>query len=109
MIHAANSLTDAISQLKASEKFREWKPSHPKPARRTPGIEKSSILKDERHFTPAEVAAMWAVSTETVRVLFRSEPGVLKIGEDGTRYKRGYKTLRIPESVVERVHQRLSE
>jgi hypothetical protein len=108
VIHTANSLSDAIVELKSSEKFREWTPSHPKPAPRTPGIEKSSILKDERHFTPQELADMWKVSVQTVREIFQNEDGVLKIGRDGTRTRRRYKTLRIPESVVERVHTRLS-
>src|ERR1700733_4926975 len=103
MIPAANSLTDAIAELKASSKFREWRPSHPKPAPRTPGIEKSSILKDERHFTPQELADMWKVSIQTIREIFQNEDGVLKIGRDGTRSRRRYKTLRIPESVAERV------
>ncbi len=107
MIHAANSLIDAIRDLKASEKFREWG----KPRPRNDGIDVSCLMKEvaERHYSPAKVAEMWGISAETARVIFRGEPGVLKIGEDGTRYKRGYKTLRIPESVVERVHTRLSE
>jgi len=51
---------------------------------------------------------LWNVSVQTIRDVFRDEPGVLKLGSNGTRTRRGYKTLRIPESVVERVHQRLS-
>ncbi|HEV3419598.1 MAG TPA: hypothetical protein VG075_04800 [Candidatus Acidoferrum sp.] len=107
VIHAANSLSDAVAELKSSEKFREWKPSYPATPR-TPGIEQSAILKDERHFTPQELADMWRVSVQTVREIFQNEDGVLKIGRDGTRTRRRYKTLRIPESVVERVHTRLS-
>ena len=106
MIHPANGLADAISRLKASEKFRGWKPSYA--ARPTPGIERSSILREERHFTPQELADMWRVSVQTVREIFQNEDGVLKIGRDGTRTRRRYKTLRIPESVAERVHTRLS-
>ena len=107
MIHAANSLSDAIVELKSSEKFREWQPSHPATPR-TPDIERSSILKDERHFTPQELSDMWKVSIQTIREIFQNEEGVLKIGRDGTRTRRRYKTLRIPESVVDRVHTRLS-
>ena len=62
----------------------------------------------EKHYSPAEVAEMWGVSTETIRSIFRDEPGVLKVGKPGTRSKRGYFTLRIPMDVVERVHTRLS-
>jgi len=62
----------------------------------------------EKHFTPAELAGAWNLSMDTIRNLFRDEPGVLKIGKMSSRYKRGYITLRIPEKVVERVHRRLS-
>ena len=62
----------------------------------------------EKHYTPDVLAEFWAISSETVRRLFRNEPGVLRIGSDGTRHRRAEKTLRIPESVAERVHNRLS-
>jgi hypothetical protein len=107
-----DSFTDAILEAKTSRKFRDWKSTSAVRAaaasRRPPHIEQSDLLKDERHFTPQELAETWGVSVETIRVIFRDEPGVLKIGPDGTRFKRGYKTLRIPESVAERVHARLS-
>jgi len=62
----------------------------------------------ERHFTVAEIAAMWNLSPDSVRRIFEREPGVLALGGDGsTRHKGRYITLRIPESVVERVHRRL--
>jgi len=50
----------------------------------------------------------WGVSVQTIRDVFRNEEGVLKLGSNGTRTKRRYKTLRIPESVARRVHTRLS-
>jgi hypothetical protein len=62
----------------------------------------------EKHYAPRELAELWGLSKETIRTIFRNEPGVLKIGSNGTRLKRGYKTLRIPQSVAERVHTRLS-
>jgi hypothetical protein len=62
----------------------------------------------EKHFTPAELAEMWGVSVQTICEIFKAEEGVLKIGSNGTRNRRAYKTLRIPESVAERVHTRLS-
>jgi hypothetical protein len=107
VIHAANALTDAISRLKASEKFRGWKPSYA--VRTTPAhIEKSNLLKD-KHYTPDELAELWGVSVDSIRRIFRDEPGVLKMGEKSPKHKRQYLTLRIPESVVERVYTRLSE
>jgi predicted transcriptional regulator len=65
-------------------------------------------MADEKHYSPDEIAELWGVSTETIRSIFREESGVLKIGKTGTKYKRGYVTLRIPREVAERVHRRLS-
>jgi hypothetical protein len=60
----------------------------------------------ERHFTVSEVARRWGMSEKSVRRFFADEPGVLKWGSPETRMKRGYCNLRIPESVLIRVHQR---
>jgi hypothetical protein len=108
MKDAPGSIADAIAELRASSKFREWKPSYSTPVTQTPGIEKSNLLKDERHFTPQELSELWNVSVQTIRAIFQREEGVLKIGRDGTRSRRRYKTIRIPESVADRVHTRLS-
>jgi hypothetical protein len=62
----------------------------------------------ERHYAVAEIAEMWNLSVDKVRELFADEPGVLVIGNQHPRHKRPYVTLRIPKSVVERVHRRLS-
>ena len=62
----------------------------------------------ERHYAVTEIAEMWSLSTDKVRELFEDEPGVLVIGERNPRHKRRYVTLRIPQSVLERVHHRLS-
>ena len=60
----------------------------------------------ERHYSVAEVAKMWALSEKTVRRMFEDEDGVLNWGSPETRRKRGYRTLRIPESVLHRVHRK---
>lgn len=60
----------------------------------------------ERHYKPEEIAEQWQISVETVRRLFNNEPGVLKIGEQ-KRNRRAYFTLRIPESVLDRVQRRM--
>jgi hypothetical protein len=99
MIRAADTLAEATSRLKSSPKFCEWGKLRP---------EEAHIDVEERHYTPQDLAEAWGVSTETVRQIFREEPGVLKIGKPGTRSKRGYFTLRIPQEVAERVHRRLS-
>jgi len=62
----------------------------------------------ERHYAVAEIAEIWNLSADKVRDLFENEPGVLVIGERSPRHKRRYVTLRIPQSVLERVHRRLS-
>jgi hypothetical protein len=99
----------ALEELRHSPKFRVWKPEEPPPSPKPPkpGIEKSNLMKD-KHYSPDELAELWGVSAETIRSIFRDEPGVLKIGKTGAKYQRGYVTLRIPESVAERVHTRLS-
>jgi hypothetical protein len=60
----------------------------------------------ERHYSVAEVAKMWALSEKTVRRMFEDEDGVLNWGSPETRRKRGYRTLRIPEGVLRRVHRK---
>jgi hypothetical protein len=59
----------------------------------------------ERHYSVAEIAALWNLSSDVIRRLFRDEPDVLVIGDSNPRHKRRYVTLAIPESVVVRVHR----
>jgi transcriptional regulator GlxA family with amidase domain len=61
----------------------------------------------ERHYCVAELAQLWGLSQRTIRRIFSNEPGVFKWESAETRFKRAYTTLRIPESVVQRVHRRL--
>jgi hypothetical protein len=62
----------------------------------------------ERHYSVDEVAEMWHLSPDKVRDLFEQEPGVLVIGDPFPRHKRRYRTLRIPQTVLNRVHSRLA-
>jgi hypothetical protein len=62
---------------------------------------------EERHYSVGEVAEMWNLSTDVIRKIFEREPGVLVLGNGGSRRKRGYHTLRIPASVLDRVHRRM--
>jgi hypothetical protein len=118
MSPTASLTRDELRQeLLRSKKFLEWLPAPP-PKRKADlargenftytGKKYTNLIVDEKHFTPADLAKAWGISAETIRVLFRDEPGVLKIGDEGTKYKRRYKTLRIPQSIAERVHRRLS-
>jgi hypothetical protein len=61
----------------------------------------------ERHYKPQEIADLWGWSVKTVIRTFREESGVLKIERPGTRTKRSYSQISVPESVLLRVHQRL--
>jgi hypothetical protein len=65
----------------------------------------SPQLATERHWTPEQLGELWGLSADSIRRLFEREPGVLVIERVRPRRRR---TLRIPESVAERVHRRLS-
>ncbi len=62
----------------------------------------------ERHYAVIEVAELWNLSPDKVREIFEHEPGVLVIGDRKPRHKRRYITLRIPQAVLLRVHNRLA-
>ncbi len=61
----------------------------------------------EQHYSIHEVASRWGISGNTVRRLFSNEPGLLIYGHPERRSRRRYTTVRIPESVVRRVYERL--
>jgi AraC-like DNA-binding protein len=61
----------------------------------------------EKHYSVLELSQLWGLSEKTIRRMFSDEPGVVRFGHEERRFKRGYVTLRIPESVVQRVHRRL--
>jgi hypothetical protein len=63
----------------------------------------------QRHYTVAEVAGLWNLSSDAVRKLFQDEAGVFVLGSQEPSHKRRYTTLRIPESVLQRVHRRLTK
>ena len=93
--------------LRESAKFRKWRPPVTAVKLRA---DLTMLLADmiEKHYSPSELAKTWGVSVQTVREIFKNETGVLKIGRDGTHHRRRYKTLRIPESIAAKVHERLS-
>jgi hypothetical protein len=73
-----------------------------------PVIRNPSVL--ERHLTPAEIAHAWQIDETTVRRIFIDEPGVLKLGRPvAGRDKQSYVTLRIPESVAQRIYDERSK
>lgn len=63
----------------------------------------------ERNYSPDEIATAWGLSRDTVRRLFLREPGVLILAGTPKQFgKRPYRTIRVPQSVVTRVHQRMT-
>ena len=64
----------------------------------------------EKCYTVQELADETKFSENTIRKLFKLEPGVIALEGDGKfSGKRGYATRRIPESVKQRVLQRLAQ
>jgi hypothetical protein len=62
----------------------------------------------ETHLTVKQVAERWGFAPSKVRELFAKEPGVVRLVGPKARNTRCYQSLRIPVSVMERVHRRLS-
>lgn len=61
----------------------------------------------ERHYTGAEVAKLWGLSLNTIYRIFSEVEGVIRYNGHRGGSKR-YVTMRIPESVLSRVHAALS-
>jgi hypothetical protein len=61
----------------------------------------------QQHYTCAELSKLWGISQSTLLRIFKSEPGVLRIGNLKSR-KRTKISIRIPLEVVERVWQQLT-
>jgi len=117
---------ELVQTLLASKKFRAWKPGATQ-HKRSNGVGQRFAYKGEdhdsfpsysyqnnnanpkrpfeKHYTPAEVAEIWGISVDMARDLFRGEDDVLKLERTGSKK---YVTLRIPESVLLRVHTRMS-
>jgi hypothetical protein len=60
----------------------------------------------ERHYSVEELTELWGMSDDFVRRLFLHEPGVVVFFK-ARPGRRIYRILRIPESVVQRVHRRM--
>jgi hypothetical protein len=59
----------------------------------------------DKHWKVGEVSKAWNLGRETIRRLFKDEPGVIKI-QMGR--KKAHVFYSIPDSVLRRVHNRLS-
>jgi hypothetical protein len=58
----------------------------------------------ERHYRVGDLADVWKLGRETVRLLVKDEPGVIKIR---LGRKRAHTIYSVPESVAVRIHTRL--
>lgn len=92
-----SAVVNAWNEIKRSRRFQEWQP----PATGT--VE----LATERHHSRAEIAAMWDISEDTVTTIFEHETDVIWITKPA-KHKRRYRTMRVPHSVLLRVHRRLT-
>jgi len=100
--------TDAKKRALKSRKFQAWhRVRLPKGVLAEFHKASHSFLAAEQHYTPAGLGKIWGLSAETIRALFEREPGVLIISTNEPG-KRRYRTFRIPQSVAERVHTRIS-
>jgi len=61
----------------------------------------------EKHYSTLDVAKLWNTSPDLIRKIFRDRPGVLKIGSAERLNKRVYLSIRIPESLLQKVHAEL--
>jgi hypothetical protein len=77
------------------------------PINSTPNLPEAGGSAFERHFNPEQLAEMWGLSADTIRRLFQNEPGVLVIVRSGGKKYSKYRTMRIPESVAQRVYRRM--
>lgn len=93
---ASNTAVPAARDI-VREEYRRKTPRAANAARqKTPTYNPSPTSPSlEPHLSPVELARLWAVSPDYIRRRFRYEPGVTMLG----------RSLRIPQSVAERVHR----
>jgi hypothetical protein len=70
----------------------------------TKGVGAAGAPAFERHYRIGELAEMWKLGRETVRLLVKNEQGVIKIR---LGRKRAHTIYSVPESVAVRIHTRL--
>jgi hypothetical protein len=86
---------------------RSWSQRNAETKRDSQGTD-SSAQAFERHYSVEELAGTWGMSVDFVRRLFLREAGVVVFWRQRPG-RRVYRTLRIPESVAERVHRMMTK
>ena len=100
------TIADA-TQCPASDRFRGYiaSESHQTaPVIRVPHQPPQSDTTFELHYSIADLSRQWRVGRETVRLLIKDEPGVLKIRMGRRKAMTRYS---VPDSVARRIHTRL--
>ncbi len=64
------------------------------------------LVIGERHFRLSELSKLWGYSTDALRSWFRDVPGVLVVSRPEKMNKRGYRSIRIPESVARLIYDK---
>lgn len=59
---------------------------------------------DEQHYRIRDLAGRWKVGRESVRLMIKDEPGVMKVR---LGRKHSHTTYSVPDSVAKRIHNRL--
>jgi hypothetical protein len=109
--HSPKEQLDGDVQEQASNTRRKLPPSRYQEQGRPPGGSRiprpPEVGVFEKHYSVKELSELWSLSERTIRRMFIQEPGVLEWGTSETRTKRCYKTIRIPQSVAQRVYRKL--
>lgn len=64
-------------------------------------------MGEKQAYTVREIAAMTGFSRQTVTRMFQQEKGVIALERPEKMHKRGYRSIRIPRAVYERVISKL--
>jgi hypothetical protein len=59
-------------------------------------------VASSEYYTPAEVAGLLKLSTDTIIRQFSNRAGVIRLGHGESRFKRKYQTLRIPREALDK-------
>jgi hypothetical protein len=84
-----------------SAEYQEWDDNAAKSLRNSELGDRPTF---ERHYRVGELATMWNLGRETVRLLVKDEPGVIRIR---LGRKKAHTIYSVPESVAIRIHTRL--
>jgi hypothetical protein len=68
---------------------------------------KVSVPSGHELLSIAEISAMWSLSRRTIRRILDNEPGILALGHPGNEHRQRYQRLRVPESVLRRIYDRM--